>query len=185
MKFRVNFCEPEEMKFRVNFCEPEEMKVCFGSTQTLTQNDYHQLINKPTINSVVIDGDIALSVLGLRAIYYGTREYWDTQLSLIAQEGALYIYSDYQTIVDDVGNVTNLAGIKIGDGSAYLIDIPFITDAMSSALFEHISNTDVHTTLAEKQFWNNKVSSYLDHSNTENLIFSKVSYESDGTIITI
>lgn len=172
------------MKFRVNFCEPEEMKVCFGSTQTLTQNDYHQLINKPTINSVVIDGDIALQALGLRAIYYGTKEYWNTQLGLISEEGALYIYSDYQVIEDEVGNVTNLAGIKIGDGNAYLVDIPFITDAISSALFKHVNDSDVHTTLVEKQFWNNKVSSYLDRSNLENLILSKVNYESNGSIIT-
>ena len=92
---------------------------------------------------------------------------------MIGKEGCIYIYSDYQTITDDVGNVKFIPGIRIGDGKAYLIDLPFVSEAMTAALMEHINNTEVHITAAEREFWNNKVSCYIDAEDNENLVLSK------------
>lgn len=60
-------------------------------------------------------------------IYYSNTAGWDGQPSLIAERGAIYVYSDHRTAVID-GNTVTIPGMKIGDGSTYLIDLPF-TDA--------------------------------------------------------
>lgn len=182
MKLNIRFREePDNLNTVIE--SGDSIQVDFGSETTIG-GDYSTLRHKPKINSVTIDGNVSLAELGLRGIYYDTKENWDAQPSLVSEEGAVYIYSNYQTIYDEVGNPTFIAGLKIGDGSAYLIDMPFVTEAMTGALLEHISNTDVHVTAAEKEFWNNKVSSYIDaQQDAETLVLSKTMYEKDGTIV--
>ena len=75
-----------------------------------------------------------------------------------------------------MGNPTYVAGIKIGDGTSYLIDLPFVTDGMTTMLLKHIGDTTIHLTAAEREFWNNKISCYLDNTDSENLILSKSNY---------
>ena len=88
------------------------------------------------------------------AIESNTTEGWNTQTRLISKVNTIYIYTDrYQ---DSEGN--NVPGIKLGDGLAYVVDLPFI-DVLWQ---EHIANTDIHVTLAEKMFWNNKSRAYAD-----------------------
>lgn len=55
-------------------------------------------------------------------IQYDTTANWNAQLELIAQRGTFYVYSDHS--VDE--NDNPVPGIKIGDGSSYLIDMPFV-----------------------------------------------------------
>lgn len=135
--------------------------------------DYNKLRNKPQINSVTLQGNITLQQLGLRSILYGTTEEWNSQNNLIAEEGVVYIYSDYQTTTID-GVEKTVPGIKIGDGKAYLIDIPFITQVTQQALFQHISNSEIHTNSSEKNFWNQKITSFMDNQDLENLVLSYV-----------
>ena len=87
-----------------------------------------------------------------KQVLFNTTNGWNTQSSLISQENKLYVYTDHAT--DSSGNP--LAGIKVGDGNAYLIDIPFIDQLFTN----HINDTSIHVTPAEKAFWNNKVSCY-------------------------
>lgn len=181
MRLNVIFQEQEQNFIGVKESD-EKIGVNFGQTETVTATNYHNLTNKPQINSVVIDGNVSLADLGLRGIYYDTTANWNANRSLIAEEGSLYIYKDYQTIYDEVGNPTYIAGIKVGDGSSYLIDMPFVSGAMTQEILNHISNTTIHVTAAEKQFWNHKVSSYMDHEADETLILSKTKYEHNGEI---
>lgn len=146
-------------------------------------SDYNELINKPQINSIVLQGNLSAKDLGFGAVYYDTTANWNLQRNLIAEAGAIYIYSDYQYIEDEVGNRTPIAGIRIGDGTSYLVDMPFVSDGAAYDLMTHIADTSMHTTSAEKEFWNNKVSLYLDTDDPETIIFSKTSYEKDGNII--
>ena len=139
-------------------------------------SDYSELTNKPQINSVTLEGNLSAYDLGLGQVYYDTKANWNNQLSLIAERAVIYIYSDYEIIYDEVGNPTYIAGIKIGDGTSYLADVPFITDEMTALLIQHLSNSTVHLTNAEREFWNNKISCYLDSNNLENLILSKTNY---------
>lgn len=78
---------------------------------------------------------------------------WDSDLSLIGQKNTIYIYSDRDQKIDGQGNVTNIPGIKVGDGLAYLVDLPFI----DQLFYRHIYNSDIHVTLGQKAFWNNKL----------------------------
>lgn len=172
------------MRINVRFAEDDAFHLDAGSIQTQTENDYEKLKNRPSINSVLLEGALSAEDLGLGMLYYDTKENWDFRLETIAERGVVYVYSDYDYIEDEVGNKIAVAGIKIGDGTSYLIDMPFVTDATTAAIISHVTNSSIHVTAAEKEFWNNKVSAFMDHGDAENLIISKTQYEKDGTIIT-
>lgn len=72
-------------------------------------------------------------------------------------EGMLVVYTDYKQIDDGQGNITYVPGIKVGDGNAYLIDKPFITESLDKELTEHINDMVKHITQEEREFWNNKL----------------------------
>ncbi len=90
-------------------------------------------------------------------ILYGTTAEWRSKLSYIPAEGEVIIYTDKSSYVDENENTVYIPGIKIGDGQAYGIDLPFVGDDIVRALAEHARNTDIHTTAEEKAFWNNKL----------------------------
>ena len=185
MRLNVIFREENENIKLTNKPLSELMNVSFSDLQYIEQNDYEKLRNKPSINSVMLEGALTAEDLGLGRVYYDTKENWDSQLELIAEKGVVYIYSDYTFIEDESGNRTEIAGIKIGDGTSYLIDMPFISDATTYLITSHISNSDAHVSSADREFWNNKVSAYMDHGeDLENLVLSKNSYELNGEIIT-
>ena len=104
------------------------------------------------------------------SIQYDTTENWNSRVNLVSEIGTIYYYEDYFQETDDQGNIITRPGIKIGDGMAYLIDLPFINS--QGNIDEHINNKSIHITEAERLFWNNKCrvdESYIDN---ENLIFS-------------
>lgn len=86
------------------------------------------------------------------------------------------MYSDKSYVLDDQGNRVDVPGVKIGDGTSYLIDMPFVADDIGAQLLEHIQNTVVHITPQDRVFWDNKISSYVDSGDAENLILSKTNY---------
>lgn len=184
---RLNVLFREENPFKVHLASNDAtLHTDFGTIQTLTENDYEKLKNKPTIESVVLTGALTAKDLGLGKVYYDTTAAWDAQPELIAEEAVIYIYSDYQIYEDEAGNQTAIAGLKIGDGTSYLIDMPFVTDNMSGALIKHLADHVVHITAEERAFWNNKVSAYMDHTHDELLVLSKKTYEDEnGDIQTI
>lgn len=98
-------------------------------------------------------------------VLYADTATWNSQAQLVSQQGYIYIYSDHQQ--DSSGN--NIPGIKVGDGNAYLIDLPFSTKLID----EHIADAVAHITSAERDFWNNKVTCYIDDNNITRLVFSK------------
>lgn len=145
---------------------------------TLEQdNDYH--LDADTGDEHVMSLYEAINVIVRQGAYYDTTAAWDMQPDLIPKRGDIYVYSDKATIYDAVGNPTLVPGIKIGDGTSYLIDMPFVGDEIIYALTQHTSNNVRHITAEERTFWNNKVSSYLDAHDSENLILSKIDYVED------
>ena len=184
---RLNVLFREETPFKVGLCESDQtFGTNFGSIQTLTEKNYESLINKPTINSVVLTGALTARDLGLGNVYYDTTAAWDAQPTLITEEAAIYIYSDHQIYEDEAENQIPIAGLKIGDGSSYLVDMPFVTDNMSAALINHLADNVAHVTAEERAFWNHKVSAYMDHEVSELLVLSKKTYEDEnGDIQTI
>lgn len=91
-----------------------------------------------------------------------TTENWNAVRDFVPLKGEIIVYTDGGTTADENGNVTAVPKIKVGDGMAYLIDLPFTTDDIMQALLAHENNTSIHVTEAEKQFWNNKFNGYYE-----------------------
>ena len=81
---------------------------------------------------------------------------WNAAVGFIPLEGEIIVYTDHKTVT--VNNVTkNVPGIKIGSGNGYVQDLAFLGDAETAQLLAHIGDTAIHTSAAEKTFWNNKL----------------------------
>ena len=94
---------------------------------------------------------------------------WNAHRDFVPLRGEVIIYTDHGQIDDGYGNMINVPGIKIGDGSAYLIDLPFVGDDVRYQILhelrQHSGNTDIHVTAAEKIFWNNKLNFTINDGN--------------------
>lgn len=173
--------DEEEIEFDEQIQE-ETIDIGDAESVSITINhDYNNLENKPSINGSTLQGSMSLEQLGLRGVLYNTKEGWNAQPSLMSEEGTIYIYSNYTTTTIN-GVIKNVPGIKIGDGTSYLIDMPFVNEDFADQLISHINNTIVHVTPSEKTFWNNKSSAFLDTTEGETLILSNTSYMIGGVV---
>lgn len=89
-----------------------------------------------------------------------TTEEWNARQSYVPEAGRIIVYSD-RSVHDD----KNVPGIKIADGLSYVVDLPFVDEDVEAVLIEHIHNTEVHITDAERQKWNNKLNYEMDNTN--------------------
>lgn len=97
-------------------------------------------------------------------IYYGTCDYWASQPTLISERGSFYVYSDYY--YDDNQPIP---GVKIGDGSAYVVSLPFTDKRM----VEHITDSSIHLSEQDRLKLENSVCAEMSSVDTENLILFK------------
>ena len=93
-----------------------------------------------------------------------TTAHWNQAIGFIPLPGEVIIYEDYETktyIIEENGRTTtktiNIPNIKIGTGNAYVQDLAFVDEKTRDMLMEHVINQDIHVTLGEKVFWNNKI----------------------------
>ena len=114
------------------------------------EKNYRILDNKPSINGVELLDDKTSEDLNIVACK--TTEEWEQLTTLVSVLGEVYVYTDGGE--DPEGNP--IPKIKIGDGLAYVVDLPFI------------AGTDLQITQADIDNWNNKVAVRADG---ENLIF--------------
>lgn len=119
---------------------------------TGSTTNYNKLTNLPMINGVTLKGNKTSFDLDLLSIRSNTTEYWNSIPDLVSASNTIYVYTDYN---EESG--VDIPAIKIGDGSAYLIDLPFVATT-------NITQSDIDN-------WNNKVSVMLDNTNLENLVF--------------
>lgn len=106
-----------------------------------------------------------------QGVKYGTTAYWNDRRDYIPERGTIVVYSDYaQETID--GNLVDIPNIKVGDGLAYLIDLPFIEDDLRKIVDEHIDDDVIHITQQERLFWNNKVRVDPNDLSNENLILT-------------
>lgn len=94
-----------------------------------------------------------------------TTEQWNSRRELVGEKNVVYVYTDFEISPDGQA----IPAFKVGDGLAYLIDLPFNNDIA----IRHIHNTLIHVTPEEKEFWNNKVTAYLNADDLEELILTK------------
>lgn len=138
------------------------MKVRFRSG---TQSQYKAITPDNYTFYYVTDTDsLYLGSIRLPNVYIRTTSEWCQNPNYVGQSGVIYVYSDY--ITEQVDGVTKVVpGLKIGDGQAYLIDLPFVNDR------------NFYITQADRAFWNNKIS-FPNDSRTysvgrdENLVFT-------------
>ena len=89
-----------------------------------------------------------------------TTEHWNQAHGFIPLPGEVIVYTDYDSYQKEVNGVMKtilIPNIKIGTGNAYVQDLAFVDEKTKDLLLEHIHNQDVHATLQEKLFWNNKI----------------------------
>ncbi len=91
---------------------------------------------------------------------------WNERTTFIPNKGDIIIYLDKRNV-----NGVNIPGIKIGDGLAYGIDLPFVGDEIAADLLSHINNTTVHITAAERAKWNNKINCENEITNETLVLF--------------
>lgn len=107
-------------------------------------------------------------------IRYGKTVDWDSDLSFIPKKGQIIVYSDRGKMNNGEQEV-DVPGFKVGDGLAYLVDLPFVGDdqvqTIMGLLRVHSDNKDIHVTLAEKEFWNNKLNYTMSD---ENLVLNRL-----------
>ena len=134
----------------------QEIMADFSATGTINVELQSPPYADASFGSVyIVEGD--------NRVLYATTATWNSQPQLVSRKGFIYIYSDWT--IDEEGRT--IAGTKIGDGDAYLIDIPF-TDGM---WFNHVNDAVIHITPEEREKWNNKVRCYISDNST-NLIFT-------------
>lgn len=139
-------------------CKCENVNILFednGDNVDVLVEDQSQAVN---VN--LYDVGAILQTTG-GEVYSGTCEYWNNHRTLISKKNAFYIYTDYISRTDpDSGKTVYTPAMKIGDGKAYLIDLPIMA---TSEVF--ISKEDVAR-------WNAKWRGFIDPASEENLIFT-------------
>ena len=134
------------------------------------------LSSPQTLNAGIQRGSI-----GQTHVYYDTTEHWDSQPLLISERGAVYIYSDHAKVEKD-GLVQNIPALRIGDGTTYLIDLPFANDDSAQMIVEHVADVMAHASSEDRIRWDNKISSYLLAEDPENLVLSKTNFILEGDV---
>ena len=93
-----------------------------------------------------------------------TTQHWNEAIGFIPLPGEVIVYEDYETKTytvqeygETVTKTVKIPNIKIGTGNAYVQDLAFVDENIRETLLEHMRNQEIHTTLQEKVFWNNKI----------------------------
>ncbi len=93
-----------------------------------------------------------------------TTENWNNARGFIPIAGEVIVYTDYETKTyeveeygEKVTKTVEIPNIKIGTGNAYVQDLAFVDEKTRDILMAHIQDHDIHVTLQEKVFWNNKI----------------------------
>lgn len=119
-----------------------------GSGGSGTWN-YNDLQNLPELNGVVLKGNKTSEDYSLPKVLFNSTEYWTNHSSLVSEKNTIYVYTDYKQTQDGY----YIAGVKVGDGSAYIVDLPFSDMLME----QHMTDATIHVTPEDKEFWNNKI----------------------------
>ena len=93
-------------------------------------------------------------------IYYDTKENWAQKTSLVSEKGSIYVYSNQYT-----DGAQNIPALKVGDGLAYVVDLPFV----EKEFYDHINDTVVHLSQQDRWKLENSVCAEMSTVEAENL----------------
>ena len=118
-------------------------------------------------NNFTLRNSTQIVPYGTARLTIHTTDYWTTNIDYVPSAGEIIVYSD-KTVIDGV----TYPGVKIGDGKAYCVDLPFLNEDANNMIIEmlnnHINDTSAHVVPGERETWNNKVSCSIQG---ERLIF--------------
>lgn len=110
------------------------------------------------IDSPEVRGSATIPMpMGRMAIHYETTATWNSMTEYVALRGHIYVYSDYTTRVNDNNTITKIPAIKVGDGTSYLVDLPFTVVGDTEKFVEHIANAQIHVSTDDRESWDSKV----------------------------
>lgn len=112
-----------------------------------------------------------LEAASASSILYATKAYWDRQLTFVPPRGALIIYAD-RTVENDV----NIPGFKVGDGNAYVVDLPFSQQDLETAIRNHVNNSRIHLSEDDRSKLEDSVKTRIETqsgSSDYTLVFTK------------
>lgn len=138
-KLKIDLSAPSELRVETKDKEPLSLQLT-GAVGGTT--DYERLKNKPSINGVTLSG--ALSSQSLYIVSENTELGWSKLPTYIPKKGEIVYYTD-------------IPAIKVGDGNAYVVDLPFADRGVYDMLISHVNDFGMHVTPQEKAFWNNKL----------------------------
>lgn len=144
-------------------------KVCRGKAANLP-SDMHDGYAYFTTDEgsfyidVEVDGSLKRTLINPSYVESDTSDQWAKKIGLISKKNTIYVYTDHQA-----KDGQDIPGIKIGDGLAYVIDLPFV----DQIYIDHIANTDIHITKEERAKWNKAITANIA-DNDENLVLSTV-----------
>ena len=120
---------------------------------------YERLENKPQINGVTLEGNLTANAL--RIVSENTSAGWTENPLYTPKVGEICLYTD-------------LSMIKIGDGMAPVVDLPFIagqgTEEIMETLMRHTDDPDIHVSAQERARWDAKLNYTI---NNETIIFNR------------
>lgn len=124
----------------------------------------HKIIDLTRLN----DYDLLLKKYikdkGLESIRVNTTAAWSEQIDYAPPVGQLIIYTD-GNVVDGV----NYPKFKVGDGNAYVVDLPFTEGEFEAALTQHLEDSTMHLSTTDRKKLENSVVLTLEG---ENLVFN-------------
>ncbi len=89
-------------------------------------------------------------------VLYGTSEMWASTPRFVPYRGQVIVWTDRGS-----GLRPDAMGIKIGDGTTYNIDLPFVGDDVVETIVgiisAHVGNNEAHVSADDRRRWNHKV----------------------------
>ena len=82
---------------------------------------------------------------GSGTILCNTTNYWAQHTGFVPAKGAIVIYSDHAFV-----NEKSVPAFKVGDGNAYVVDLPFSNDDLRAALAAHINDSSKHLSAQDR-----------------------------------
>ncbi len=100
----------------------------------------------------VIDLPFVTAEFSGSTVQVNTTNSWNEKTNYIPDAGQIIVYSDRE-LIDESGTSYSHASFKIGDGTTYLVDLPFFDDH----IINHMNDKTIHVSAEDRAFWNNKL----------------------------
>lgn len=143
-----------DLKVNITSNPPMSIKLQTPQTQTITMTgnvqpgtkNYNNLTNLPQINGETLIGDKTSS--DLHIVSENTEAGWEEMYDYVPKHGEICLYTDTDKI-------------KIGNGTAQIVDLPYIeggsAEEFARSLRVHTNDYTIHVSEEDREFWDNKL----------------------------